>query len=396
MRKLLILLLTIMCSWSCGHRSTEINSRQIPVLAWHSIPQNQTSLERYKELKEAGFTHNLSFFPDAATMMAAFDTAEKAGIKMVACCPELKSKTEETVKMFMNHHVLAAYMLRDEPNRKDFPELGDWAKEIIAIDNEHFCYLNLFPNYASGEQLGTTTYKEHVDLFIEEVPVQVLSFDHYPVIGDSLRPNWYENLEIFSEAARKAGKPFWAFTLSVAHGPYPNPTVAQMRLQVFSDLAYGAQGIQYFTYWTPNDTTWNFNNAPISFEGKRTDTYDRVKFVNEEIRNLSYVFLGAEVISIGHTGDPIPMGTKPLRTLPEQVKELKTEGTGAVVSVMKNGENYYLVIVNRDFLKPMKLTTAFETGIYKIQKNGTKVLAEAYQNTLDIDPGDVAIFSWKD
>jgi hypothetical protein len=396
MKRIPIVLLMLCCIYSCRPGYPDYENRQIPILAWYSIPPDQTTIERYLELKDAGFTHNLSFFPNATTMMAAFDTAEKAGIKMIAYCPELKTNTEETVKKIMNHPALAAYMLRDEPNRKDFQGLGEWAKKIISIDSEHFCYLNLFPNYASEEQLGTKSYKEHVDLFVDEVPVQVLSFDHYPVVGDSLRPNWYENLEIISAAAKKAGKPFWAFALSVAHGPYPIPTVAQLRLQVFSDLAYGAQGIQYFTYWTPYDTTWKFNNAPISLEGKRTDSYDRVKTVCSEIKCLSYIFLGAKVLSVGHTGKSIPNGTTPLGNLPGHIKDLKTEGTGAVVSVMENGENKYLVIVNRDFLKPMKLTIDCEPGVYKIYKNGTKVKAGAYQGTLEIEPGDVAIYTWTD
>ena len=296
----------------------------------------------------------------------------------------------------MNHPAIAGYMLRDEPNRTDFHELGEWAKKIRAVDDNHFCYLNLFPNYATEQQLGTKTYKQHVDLFIQEVPIQLLSFDHYPVLGDSLRANWYENLEIISEAARKAGKPFWAFALSVAHGPYPIPTVAQLRLQVFSDLAYGAQGIQYFTYWTPYDTTWKFNNGPITLEGKRTVVYDRIKLVNSEIRNLSGVFLGASVISVSHTGNNIPAGTRSLVKLPDPIKVLKTQGTGSVVSVLKNGANSYLVVVNRDFRNPMKLSLECDAKVKKVLKDGSVVPANVYQNSTEIDPGDIAIYMWKD
>jgi hypothetical protein len=167
-------------------------------------------------------------------------------------------------------------------------------------------------------------------------------------------------------------------------------------LQVFSDLAYGAQGIQYFTYWTPYDTVWKFNNAPVSLEGKRTDSYDRVKQMNEEIKSLSYVFLGAKVITIAHTGNPVPTGTKPLSGLPSPVKELSTEGSGAVVSVLKNRKDNYLVVVNRDFLKPMKLTIECDKDVYKINKDGSKVAADVYQKTLEIEPGDIAIYGWND
>jgi len=210
-----------------------------------------------------------------------------------------------------------------------------------------------------------------------------------------LRSCWYENLEIFSEAARKAGKPFWAFALSVAHGPYPIPTIAQLRLQVYSDLAYGAQGIQYFTYWTPFDTVWKYNNAPITLEGKRTAVYDRVRLVNREIKNLSGVFLNSKVISVVHTGNTIPAGTKPLTLLPQPIKVLKTKGMGAVVSVLKNGENNFLVVVNRDFNKPMSLTIECDPKVKKVLKDGSLVPANAYTSTLEIDPGDVAIYMWK-
>jgi len=398
MKKIVFLLFII--SFGCkSNNESPIKSdsgKQIPILAWYSIPPEQTTLSRYLELKETGITINLSFFKDAETMAGALDTAQKAGIKMIVDCPDLKSKTEETVKRFMKHPAVAGYMLRDEPNRTDFPELGSWAKKIRAIDDNHFCYLNLFPNYATSEQLGTKTYKEYVDLFIKEVPIQSLSFDHYPVLGDSLRANWYQNLEIISDAARKAGKPFWAFALSVAHSKYPIPTIAQLRLQVFSDLAYGAQGIQYFTYWTPLDTVWKFNNAPITLEGKRSDVYDRIKLVNGEIKSLSPVFYGANVISVFHTGDNIPLGTKPLTSLPKPFKVLKTEGIGALVSCLKNGTNSYLVVVNRDFKSSMKLFIDCDTKVKRVLKDGSVVSANAYQNCLEIEPGDISIYTWVD
>ncbi|MBK8884245.1 MAG: hypothetical protein IPN67_18340 [Bacteroidales bacterium] len=365
----------------------------MPILAWYSIPPDQTTLARYQELKESGITCNLSFFNDAESMSHALDIAEKAGIKMIVYCPELKTAPEKTVSRFMNHPAVAGYMLRDEPNRSDFPELAEWAKKIRKTDDKHFCYLNLFPNYATEEQLGTKSYQEHVDLFIKEVPVQFISFDHYPVLGDSLRANWYENLEIISDGARKAGKPFWAFALSVAHGKYPVATSAQLRLQVFSDLAYGAQGREYFTYWTPLDTTWKFNNGPITLEGKRTVVYDRIREINKEIEALSEVFLGARVISVSHTGI-IPQGTRPLTELPKPVRSLKTEGTGAVVSHLENGKNSYLVIVNRDFKNSMTLFIECDNNVRKVFKDGLSAPANAYQARVEVDPGDIAIYRW--
>ena len=118
-----------------------------------------------------------------------------------------------------------------------------------------------------------------------------------------MRPNWYQNLEVVARVSADAGIPFWAFAMVVAHDPYPVPTVEELRLQMFSNLAYGAQTLQYFTYWHPGEgTAWNFHDSPINLDGTRTVVYDRVQTVNREIHSMAHLFLGAKVLSVYHTG----------------------------------------------------------------------------------------------
>src|SRR5206468_594439 len=187
------------------------------------------------------------------------------------------------VRRFSQHPALGGYFIRDEPSAADFAALARSVKRIRAVDPRRPCYINLFPNYATSAQLGVPTYQEYTDRFVAEVPVPFLSFDNYPVTAGGLRPGWYENLEVVARAARKARKPFWAFALAVAHGPYPVAQVEHLRLQAFSNLAYGAACLQYFTYWTPKSTEWNFHQAPVE-EGKRTAVYPRVNQVNAEVQ----------------------------------------------------------------------------------------------------------------
>ena len=75
---------------------------EIPILAWYSIPANETTIERYQEMKEAGINHSLSFFSNIDEMQKALDVAEKAGVKMLVACPELKKEPEKTVNRFKN------------------------------------------------------------------------------------------------------------------------------------------------------------------------------------------------------------------------------------------------------------------------------------------------------
>ena len=87
---------------------------------------------------------------------------------------------------------------------------------------------------------------------------------------------------------------------------------------MFSDLAYGAQGLQYFTYWTPvNSEGFDYEFGPIGLDGRRTVAYDLVRQVNGEIKALSGVFAGAKVKWVRHTGKTIPRGTQRLTKLPE-------------------------------------------------------------------------------
>ncbi len=391
-----ILMVALFCA-ACSQPVVQTGSNQLPILAWYGVSPGESTVERYRELKESGITHNFTFFSSVDELAVAMDAAKEAGIKMIIHCPELEKEPERIVNRFKDHPALAGYFLRDEPGCSAFAELGQWAKRIQAVDNQHFCYLNLFPNYALPEMLGTETYREYVQQFIKDVPLQLLSFDHYPVVADasgerSLRDMWYENLEIFSDEARKAGKPFWAFALTVAHEPYPIPTLAELRLQVYSNLAYGAQGIQYFTYWTPEAGTWDFHHAPIDFDTKkRTEVYDKIKLLNAEIKNLSSVFMNSRVVSVGHTGADIPKGTNRLGKLPDAIKFFEVEG-GAVVSVLEKENQSFLVIVNRDFKNSITVKIEGDPKLQRVLKDGTIVPADKYAGQLMVDPGDVLIF----
>jgi hypothetical protein len=368
---------------------------EIPILAWYGPPAAETNADRYRELAEAGFTHNFSGLSNVDAMQKALDVAHAAGIKQFISIPELLGEPEKVAERFKDHPALAGYYLRDEPSVADFPALAKWARRIQAVDSIHPCYINLFPNYANGQQLGTATYQEHLDRFIKEVPVPFISFDHYPVVGNSLRGEWYENLERVSASAKAAKKPFWAFALAVAHGPYPIAELEHLRLQVFSDLAYGAQGIQYFTYWTPKSAEWNFHQAPIEVDGKRTPVYDRVKQVNSEIRALSNLFHNAEVLKVGHTGT-LPRGTRAFEPV-APIAELKTEGAGSVVSLLAKGSQRILAIVNRDLRAKMQLSVTFAPAarIIEVTKDGGSHPLTSGEFEAELSPGDIRVLTWE-
>ena len=368
----------------------------IPILGWYSIPPEEATPARYLEMKDAGFDISFSFLGSPQDVQKSLDAAHQAGMKIVISCPELKTETEKIVKRFMDHPALAGYFLRDEPAVDAFTDLGNWAKRVNAVDPKHFCYVNLFPNYATPLQLGTVDYRDYVNKFAKEVPLHFLSFDSYPLTSaEGVYEKWHQNLEIFSDEAKKVNKPFWGFAQSILFdNKHEDPSLATMRVQMFTNLAYGAQGLQYFTYWTPVSSAEDFRGGPITLEGKRSTVYDNIKTLNQEIKSLSGVFYGAKVKSLQFFGNNIPIGTKRMSVLPAPIRVFATEGKTALVSFIENGGKQFIVIVNTDYRKKMSLTLSGDSSLKRVLKDGSIVPANAYASTFDVEAGDVVIYSY--
>jgi hypothetical protein len=373
---------------------------QIPILAWGGIPYDKATAERYAELANAGFNMTYNGAADADMMERLLDLGHANGVKQLISFSQLEREPEAVARRFMNHAGMGGYYLRDEPGAKLFPKLGEWARRIQSVDKKNPCYVNLFPTYGIPDQWETPTYAKYLEAFVAQVPVPMLSWDHYPVIQEGatvrLRPDYYENLEMCSAFARKANRPVWAFVLSVAHDPYPVAEISHLRVQAFSDLAYGAQVIQYFTYWTTPSGAWNFHEGPIGIDGKRTPTYDRVKQVNAEIQSLRGVFLGSKVAAVAHAGNNLPNGTSRY-TPAAPVKLLETEGDGgAVVSLLERGQRRFLVVVNRDLHNKLPVKASFDASadVHAAAKDGSIKPLENSSASSSLEPGDVAVFTW--
>lgn len=379
------------------HIYTNPTGDEFPILAWYSLLDEQVTKERYEEMAEAGFNISFSHFGTAEQVEQALELSQGTGVKILITCKEMYDDTENTVKRFRHHPQTVGYFLRDEPVGADFPNLSALAEKIRKADDTKLLYLNLFPIYVAPEHLGAKDYADHVSQFIEKVKLGMVSFDNYPVTFDGVRAEYYANLEDVMAETKKVGIPFWAFSLSTAHDPYPVATRAAMRMQIFSNLAYGAQGIQYFTYTTPIGTIWNFHNAPIDEKSQRTEVWDRIAEINHQVQALSKVFLGAEVVKVRHTGENIPVRTTPLAEgdLPKQIGKVEADGEGVVVSHLKNGNRQYLMIVNRDIYKPQRVTVETAEGVERIMPDGRAVSANTYSPSLFVEAGDMLLFGWE-
>ena len=387
-----ILVLIVVCS--CKEEK-EQNKKVIDTLGWYSIPDGDATLERYQEMKNAGFTYTFTHTNTLEEAKRALDLSQRVGLKSVLKCNELESDPEKTVREVMNHPGLGLYFLKDQPAVADFNSLGEWARKIDGIDRVHGCYLNLLPRQAFP---NTAAYEDYLRQFDRIVNLPQISFDHYPIIRSDdkivLTPYFYENLELISKEAKQVGKPFWGFALATAHLSYPMPTIGHLRLQVYSNLAYGAQMIEYFTYWNPGTEQWDFHQAPITLQGKRSPVYELVRSMNKEIQIRAEIFKDCTVDSVYHVGNNLPIGTKRLPSLPQHFTELDTHGNNALVSTIKNNGYTYIIIQNTSPTNDFELNIRVDDQIDIIRFDGTSDRASKYGRLFILTVGNILIFRY--
>ena len=366
-------------------------------LSWYELIDigNDNMLDQFKEpsaewrmrkLAEAGFNvyfdYRLNSLEEAEALLTLGD---KTGMKIVVECPELHdaTQTERIVEAMSAHPSLYAYNVWDEPDLYEFPEVIRRIQEIYRYDKTHLCYVNLYPNYGVDDWVEER-YLETVRHYLKTVPVSFLSFDHYPIVMQDgnrvLRDMWYHNLEDIRTAANEAQVPIWGFAMSKALGSTPRPTLADLRLQHFSNLVYGAVAFQYFT---TRAIVWNDDIV--------TDIYPIVKQVNEELKSMEDIFLGADIKDIWHTGSEIPRGTKALTFYPEGISKIQTGDEGTVISHFTNKGKQYIAFVNRSCTTETLLEVEFNTEAMHVAKDGTEnPIAPSYT----IEAGDIKIFTW--
>ena len=65
-----------------------------------------------------------------------------------------REKLDELIGRVRSHPALYSYFITDEPNATNFTALGKLVAYLRERDPAHLAYINLFPTYASNEQLG--------------------------------------------------------------------------------------------------------------------------------------------------------------------------------------------------------------------------------------------------
>lgn len=244
-------------------------------------------------------------------------------------------RLENYVKACGGLSAVKAWKFRDEPTVEDFDSLKlayDLLYELSDQIGDRMVITNLLGGYMDstlrglneGKTIGETYYaRDYVDRFEEMFKPGIWTYDYYP-IGENAwgidmfhhaYQGFYGNLIFYAcrtyahqiNGVTYEGRPFWAYVESMSEKKtnadnvlapkFPKARESYMRYEAFAALAFGAQGI---LYWTYGDREPNGNEvylgALLDMEGNPTEAWYAAQKVNMEIHALKDVFLGCKLL----------------------------------------------------------------------------------------------------
>lgn len=272
--------------------------KEFPILAWWA-PPGTANFSDFKMYKEAGFTLYPAN-PDTG-YERSIELAKQAGLKILAFRTMqgfgLPAKDIDHIE---NDNDIVGFITHDEPGAP--VAVIQSVRETNALMLKHpskRTFYNFLPSQAQPEP-GTRKVAE----IALRNGLPILSYDNYVVLNDgaTLEEQHFENLELFRSLSVEHDVPFWAFALTIKHGHYRRPSESDIRWKQFTNLAYGAKGLWYFTYWGPTDWDGWDNKAIVNpKDGSTTEIYEYVKKINHAVLDIDDILLGLKSIDVVHT-----------------------------------------------------------------------------------------------
>ena len=275
----------------------------------------------YQDIKDAGFTiANYGAMNAAPGMLDpsynenknVFELCKELDMKFMgqigsdengAGFPSLEAKVAFIKEKFGSDPYYLGDYGADEPYPTAFDGLAQYINIFKSAMPDKDVWVNLFPNFVNEGRIGMT-YEAYVDLWLKTAAVDYISFDYYPIHSNgTVRGNWYANLDMIRAKSLAIRKPYWTI---VQGGDIDNvtaqPTETEHRWSVWSAIALGSKGIQYFCYWTPTHDANVYGPFMVTSTGEKTDMYHYTAKINKDIQKIGKKLLSCHADGAIKTG----------------------------------------------------------------------------------------------
>ncbi len=368
--------------------------QEYPISYWVGPPVTHNTLEAWQRVRDCNFTVAGPYWGySVEENKKMLDFCQQVGVRVLIMDSRInwqmvsddnwRDTISKVIADYGAHPATYGYYLQDEPNYRLFRALGQISQEFQRQDPAHLPYINLFPTYASVEQLGNPTYADHLDKFLSIVRPAVLSYDHYCLRADGTNTQeYFENMGLIRAYGLRYGVPTWNIIQSCSYHPsMRDPSDVDMRWQVYTSLAYGIKGLMYFTYW----------NAVVDKEGKPARLYPVLQQLNSEIKALGRVLLGLTSTGVFHTG-PTPPGAARLGV--REIVRLPNDVPLVVGFFHAADATEYVMIANNQYTEPVSFEATFlphVTAVAEVSRaDGSEMPLEltGHKLPLTLPPGD--------
>jgi len=212
--------------------------------------------------------------------------------------PLLIDQSMEQIKKYSDHNAYAGQFFIDEPFRSDLEGIADFTNMYDEQFAGNFWGVNMFSTQVEG--LGCT-YEDFMNAYFDLTNAKYYSFDCYPCLtDDGLLTDFFYSMDFIRSKTLARKLPYWAYIQAIGIG-WANgeiykrdPSENDIRWQVFMNLAFGAKGINYFTYDTPIGGAETFTEGMINPAGERTEHYYAAQGVNLEFKNYGNILLHSD------------------------------------------------------------------------------------------------------
>jgi len=270
---------------------------------WLSPPPEFTDSTRVDDYVDTGMNVLLPAWRDsglAADTRVRMRLAHARGASCIAWDRRLRqvdptnpstfAALDSVVALFRDDPGFLAYYLGDEPDSSRLPLIAGFFALLAERDPAHPGWNNLSGRSSFASQEG---YLTSLRRYVATVHPKLLCADHYDLLADHDLGLQVANAQGLAQVARESGLPFWGIVLGIGHVPFREPTEGEMRWQIAALLAYGARGIGWFTYWTPDpDPRLDWQAGLVDTLGETTARYPLARRVLGDTRAIGNELAG--------------------------------------------------------------------------------------------------------
>ena len=293
------------------HPIQELIKKKMVFGAWCVFEEEVVDKERCKRVRESGLDFGyIGLRRDHSTTKQILDNCAENDLLALVFDPNLQGlfadqtfRVPALIKDYKDHPALAGFCLRDEPGVDDFPRLRKLTDACLKEAPDKMPAINLYPNYANSDQMGCETYEEHIARYADELAIDTISYDFYPLLGSPdetwLQDDYLKNFEVVARACKEKGCDMWYFIQTLCFNiTHRDPCEEDIRWQIYCAMSFGAKVIQLFTYGTPGNGAETFEDSLIDRQGNKTIRYEYARNVINEMnaytgRYVKYQWEGA-------------------------------------------------------------------------------------------------------